>query len=648
MKNRCVLRNKIIFIIFIVIAAYPLMILPIISTNYQEHKGLPRIQKGVLDLEGVDFKTNKQIPLNGEWEFYPNQWIITNGKDSRDWPQTIQIPTSWNTGARGADFKVTFGFGTYRLRLINCPTDVELMTFIPNIRAAYRVYMDGNLIASSGTLSKEPNKVELNQNVLKNRLTLPRERNVDISIEVSAKYFPVINYTPLLVESGSDYTRTNLRFTWASMYIGAFITFIILYSLVLISGGRNLYSIYLMLVCIILSLIISNRGEIGATVGLIIPYINSSAYIDSIALVSSFLPLLMYLYVHDLLESKVSVEMFGMLLILTGIGIMGRVTPNIGDLNHYKVLFIAAGFVPALLSIPFLFREISKNTSYALALGISYLFILSGILVEQYSFLGIYIFNMSMFLPTCFAAFFVILLYVYVKKNTHSQRIAKESQKSELELSQMKLKMKESESALMLSQIRPHFLYNALIAIYELNNENSAEASEAILKFARYLRVNMRSIGSKEPITFQEELKHIQNYVAIEKLRFGKRLNVCYDIEADCFLVPPLTIQPLVENAIKHGVCKRIEGGTIVIKTYETEEAFIIEVSDNGVGFDVDILNQKNMDSMGIKNIKARLAIVMNASVNLSSEKDIGTMARVEILKEYREKGMDYEDGSSR
>ncbi len=631
-----------------IIAAYPLMVLPIISTNYQEQKELPRIQGGVLDLKHVDFKTSKQIPLNGEWEFYPYQWIMTDKQDHREKKQYIQIPTSWNINAKGADFKTTFGFGTYRLKLINCPTDVELMAFIPSIRAAYRVYMDENLIASSGMLSKDPREVILDQNVLKNRLTLPRGQNVDISIEVSAKYFPVINYTPLLVESSSDYMRTNLRLTWASMYIGGFMTFIILYSLVLLSGGRNLYSIYLMLVCIILSLIISNRGEIGATIGLIIPYINSFAYIDFVHFISAFLPLLMYLYVYDLLEVKVPRRSIIMLLILTGVGVMGRVPPNIGDLRHYKMLFNAAGSVPALLVIPFLFKEISKGTPYAFTIGINYLFIFCGILVEQYSFLGIYVFNMSMFLPTCFAGFFIILLYAYVKKNTQSQSIAKESQKSELELSKMKLKIKESESALMLSQIRPHFLYNALIAIYELNAEDPEEASEAILKFARYLRANMRSIGSKEPISFQDELKHIQNYVAIEKLRFGERLKVCYDIQTDHFFVPPLTIQPLVENAIKHGVCKRIEGGTVRIKTYENEKSFFVEVSDDGVGFDVNILNEKNMDSLGIENIKARLAIVMNASVNLSSEKDVGTIAGVELLKKPRKEEANDENSVSR
>ena len=110
--------------------------------------------------------------------------------------------------------------------------------------------------------------------------------------------------------------------------------------------------------------------------------------------------------------------------------------------------------------------------------------------------------------------------------------------------------------------------------------------------FAKYLRANVDSIGNTEGIGFNEEIDIIKNYVNIEELRYGNRLRMGFDTEYVDFMVPALSIQPLVENAIKHGIAPRPEGGTILVKSYFDDEYDIVEVVDNGVGISAERFKQ--------------------------------------------------------
>ena len=146
----------------------------------------------------------------------------------------------------------------------------------------------------------------------------------------------------------------------------------------------------------------------------------------------------------------------------------------------------------------------------------------------------------------------------------------------------------EAEVSLMVSQIRPHFVYNTLSSIAVLCKLDPDTAYEATICFSDYLRGNMDALKQKEPAPFSKELDHIKKYLYIEKLRFQDRLNIVYDIQTEDFLLPTLSVQPLVENAVKHGIGKKKEGGTVTIATREREHTIEILISDDGVGFDTE------------------------------------------------------------
>ena len=120
----------------------------------------------------------------------------------------------------------------------------------------------------------------------------------------------------------------------------------------------------------------------------------------------------------------------------------------------------------------------------------------------------------------------------------------------------------------------------------------------------------------------------------MEQLRFGERLKVVYDIQTTDFFIPPLSIQPLTENAIKHGILKKIEGGTLIIKTYEVPLAYIVEIKDDGVGFRMDDVNFNENNHFGMQNIKYRLNKICQADLEVQSEVGKGTTVKVTFMKQ--------------
>ena len=215
-------------------------------------------------------------------------------------------------------------------------------------------------------------------------------------------------------------------------------------------------------------------------------------------------------------------------------------------------------------------------------------------------------------------------LDLYTKENV---RIATEHERAEKELYEAKVQI-------MVSQIRPHFMYNTLSSIAMLCKLDPDTAYTAAINFSDYLRCNMDSLKQTAPVPFSKELDHLKKYLYIEKLRFDDLLNIEYDIQATDFKIPLLSIQPIVENAVKHGVGMKENGGTVKIATRETETAYEIIVSDDGVGFDTSAPKKEDGRShVGMENTKKRLKDLCNADIVITSKVGEGTTATITIPK---------------
>ena len=231
--------------------------------------------------------------------------------------------------------------------------------------------------------------------------------------------------------------------------------------------------------------------------------------------------------------------------------------------------------------------------------------------------------------PVCLATT-VSLVLVYTLIHVQQVRRSADMEKA---LVEKELALSESNNALVLSQIQPHFLYNALTSIYRLCDVRPETAKEAVSNFSKYLRGNLDSIRQKRMISFEEELKHLQAYLFLEKLRYDDYLDVKYDIKATGFLIPPLTVQPLVENAVNHGISDLPNGGCITISTREEADRYEIRVSDNGIGFDPGALPADGRTHIGISNVRSRLDIMCRGTLDIISSPGNGAMALITIPK---------------
>lgn len=205
--------------------------------------------------------------------------------------------------------------------------------------------------------------------------------------------------------------------------------------------------------------------------------------------------------------------------------------------------------------------------------------------------------------------------------------------RQERQLVENERQLMESRISIMLSQLQPHFLFNVLNSIYYLCGENPESARKMVDKFSTYLRNNLDSLDQKTMIPFCKEFDHIHTYLELEKIRFDEELTVVYDIQAENFFLPALTVQPLVENAVKHGITKKRGGGILTLATREEPERFVITVTDTGLGFDPAHYMDDGKIHIGIENVRLRLEHMAGGKLTITSTPGVGTTAVIVIPK---------------
>ena len=231
-----------------------------------------------------------------------------------------------------------------------------------------------------------------------------------------------------------------------------------------------------------------------------------------------------------------------------------------------------------------------------------------------------------------FLILFVAALIVVLKVIPNSINAAERAKELERQRSHLEAELKESRVSIMLSQIQPHFIYNTLGTIERMCLKDPEKAFQLVRNFSLYLRGNFSELDSVTPIRFTDELKHVEHYVNIEKVRFPD-MNIEYAVEATDFVLPALSVQPLVENAIKHGLMRLESGGTVTIRSYETPTHFCVEVTDDGVGFDTSLPIEEKKH-VGLRNIRGRLKAMVKGELIIESQIGTGTRAVILIPKE--------------
>lgn len=256
---------------------------------------------------------------------------------------------------------------------------------------------------------------------------------------------------------------------------------------------------------------------------------------------------------------------------------------------------------------------------YRREIGFRYMIILFSYIVMPVLGVWLHYLIPSLQMQYAMMAYALLLFYLMI----HSER--------EQELA---LLLERSQAELAVSQLKPHFIFNTLNAIYYLCEDDPKKAQDGIAKFSDYLRNNIDSLEITQPVPFSKELEHIHHYLDIQKMRFGDQLEVTFDLQTTDFTIPVLTVEPLVENAVRYGLASKGGIGHVTISTREADGRIEIIISDNGEGFEPSSVFMDGRGHLGLKSVQTRIRQMPGGDLDIQSKKGLGTTVTIRMKKE--------------
>jgi two-component system, LytTR family, sensor kinase len=636
-------------IVGVIIAALLLIafrfIWPYVFSGYEQ----PKAVQGILDLRQWDFKLKGNIKLEGEWAIVPYQLVSPSTTHaSLSETKFVQVPHLWN---HSLDEKKStpFGFATYRLnillpeKLIASPAASITYAFnISNIRSSHTLFVNGIPIGNAGspgasyTSSKPGNYPYIAfTNVTGNKAeVLLHVANYDNKIG-GGILLPIEFGTPEQILSSrrsAEISDTAI----ISLFLLLSVSCFFLYSY----QPKQTHLLYFTLFSLLEALSIGTRNEKL----LITPALTFNIYSKLQVLPIVGIIFFSYMFVvrmyPELLKPipfliirLVSVS-FACLFLLTDLrffsGFFKIWFPVCAILIFYLIfLFLKAVFAHREVA-PFLFLA-AIGLSFS---AISYIMLVNGIFLPNAPPIDMIVF-----------AFSLMFLITHRFVRTMEQIKALSLQRARIEM------------AFMQAQIKPHFLFNSLNTIGSFIETEPDRAQDLLGEFSTYLRYSFDFTNLEPSVPFDREWTLVEAYLKLEQARYGERLEIYADVaQARRLRLPPLSIQPLVENAIRHGVMMRSEGGTIRITAKVIDNEVELSVEDNGIGISDERLANllispssveepiiSDVNGIGLKNIQHRLIDTYGKGLMISSIVQQGTIIKFRIPKE-TSKGHDFEN----
>ena len=232
----------------------------------------------------------------------------------------------------------------------------------------------------------------------------------------------------------------------------------------------------------------------------------------------------------------------------------------------------------------------------------------------------------------------LIIFFLYEQnKSDFMIKNVYELEQTKILLAENRLSLEQSKNQTLMAQIQPHFINNSLMAL-RARCVNYPDIYESLTNFSLYLKSHFEVLRDTKTISFEQEMTNIEAYLALEQQNYKERLIVEYEIACDDFFIPALSVQPLVENAVRHGIGTYEQGGTVRIRTFRKDGKIVIEVIDDGSGKSNVTAQQIKRKGIGIENVKARLHAISGGKMEIISGEH-GTTVRI-IIEEKREESV--------
>lgn len=587
-------------------------------------------QDGVAVLD--DFGENVHV-LTGEWEFYWNRLITESSLAQAKGSGLISdIPGVWNSiKADGKPFS-GFGYGTYHLSVTGLKDGQRVALYIPLLSVSFDVFAGDELVASNGNVSADEEGFVPS--------FLPQMAFFKAQGDTAEIFIQTSNY--IYARNGmwhAIYIGTPGQIEWMGrmviykdlFMIGSFVTLAIYY-LTLYGLRRDRQNLLFVLLCIGALLRMIANGD-RAVLRLISSFpFELVVKFDYLAILL-FYPILLFLLVRRFpkeFSRRLSRILFSvsavlaMLVLVLPVSLFTQFVLVAEGLLFVTLLYIQGSLGVALWRGRDNAPQMFFSCLLLVVLTVHDTLYQSGVIESP---LG----EISAF------GFFILLLiesFAISRDYADNFKAVKDLSQQLLESDKLKDRVRQTEMAFLQSQIKPHFLYNTLSVIDEYCLADPPQASRLLNSFAKYLRQSFAFENLESMVSIETELQLVHNYVDVEKARFDY-LRFESQIEYNkTFSLPPLTIQPLVENAIRHGVCKKTGDGSVRLHLWRDADTVCIEISDDGAGIEPEklgmLLNGAGQ-SVGLSNIHSRLLHMFGSGLEIWSETGTGTRVSFRI-----------------
>lgn len=565
--------------------------------------GIGAVTQGILDVRGYQKDDPRMLTLNGKWEYYPGQ-LICSQVHIQEESTLVFVPHFQATSHEQV--------ASYRIEIQNQRENASIMVAFPGLMCEYRIYVDG---VRREVYSKAPNFLQF--------VVLNGAGNHELVIELEGTQGVALNICPIAMDVNNLFRwifgMRSAHLTFLGVLIFAFACFPLIYARKhIVTPELKPYLITGVLVLLF--------------------FIGQTIWVYGILdLVQLIIPMHLAPFLHTALETGMMLTMLWTVQVACPVAVShptargmgaGLATLGVGSmlfrwLGYSAVsglLILVALVACTLYLLLVVILAVRRRAPVPLAYVGGDLALLVGLAVSNFDPYSHVCFPQRYILPLCMGLF---LLYWNIA-------VARQRKKEIILLQNalaLEQRMAKTQAAFLASQIQPHFLYNALNTIQELCYTDPKLAAETVVHFSKYLRNNIDFMDYKDKIPFRRELAHIENYIQLQRTRFGDLVTFQITVKFEDFSLPPLTVQPLVENAVRHGVRQRPNGsGTVNIFVERRQRWVYIRIRDDGVGFDLSQIHSRSLE-----NIRYRLQSIAAGTLTIESVEEQGTVATIQL-----------------
>lgn len=578
--------------------------------NMNSKQNLPDFNGTTIDFTGYDIKDSylKQH-MKGNYEFYYNRWIIEEKYDGQ-YDNIVKVPHHLkNTLVNGKKIS-NIGYCSYKCYVKGLPIGTKIWFINNNFVGGFYAYINGKLVLKYGTRDKTGNCKSNGGDDLTLEYIVEDNNPLEVVFEVSSSFQGGLTSPARLIintlgrNPTSQYLTNNIGFIVLGLVIG-----LLIFSLIInlkVTYRDIFFSLFMLCITLMTFFSIDVYWRF-----LSFTKLNTYNYIIFINLIVSII-LSICLYISLLKAGQVKENKIIFLIFLINSSI---------DIVLYFILmgtfFQIISLMLTLINFVIIFVLLNNNIAsnkINLLYDLMIVSLLTYFTATFFDLENIMIAGLEQSISYLLfpIIIIVIILYrIYSTNSTNKYIHLLEEEKKELKV----------KADLLKNQIKPHYIFNVLSSIEQAYKVDYFLGEEMLNDFSKHLRSNLETKGSSL-VSINEEIDIILNYVRLENLRKKDDIEILLDIEETDFLVPPLSLETFIENAIKYSKIEEKKGGFISISTYKDDYNYYIEIEDNGIGFNIHEVKE---ESIGIKNAKERIRILTGGNVEIVSKIDIGT-----------------------